>query len=296
VLELVREVKLADLLGSVMDARFEASGVHHRDGMLYIVFDNYPNIAAISATLGNDPAPQLIKQRGEGIGYEDLTFQPYAKHWYCLIEASEYEPDLFHSRIETFDESFRFVESVELDFPVAGGNKGIEGLSTLRRDGEDYLLGLCEGNACKSGAAGRKPGKGRIQIFRRAPECWRHAGTVKLPASVQFTDYSSMDFRQGYLTVISQESSALWVGKVREGARRDAKDLDDLFEGDGYHFLFPRTKKGNPLYCNLEGVTWLGNRELAVVSDKAKAGKQDDRCAEKDQSVHIFKLPDGWEP
>jgi hypothetical protein len=44
------------------------------------------------------------------------------------------------------------------------------------------------------------------------------------------------------------------------------------------------------MYCNLEGVTWLENDRLAVVSDKGKAD-QSGRCARKDQSIHIFKLP-----
>ena len=47
-----------------------------------------------------------------------------------------------------------------LDFPLKAGNKGFEGLSTLRMSGNDYLLGLCEGNKCKSGNAGKSPGKG----------------------------------------------------------------------------------------------------------------------------------------
>ena len=42
--------------------------------------------------------------------------------------------------------------------------------------------------------------------------------------------------------------------------------------------------------CNPEGVTWLGNDRLAVVSDKWKAD-QPKRCTRKDQSVHIFRLP-----
>jgi hypothetical protein len=44
------------------------------------------------------------------------------------------------------------------------------------------------------------------------------------------------------------------------------------------------------MYCNLEGVTWIGNDLLAVVSDKGK-DDQPGRCARKDQSIHIFKLP-----
>jgi len=55
-------------------------------------------------------------------------------------------------------------------------------------------------------------------------------------------------------------------------------------------FLFPRDDKGRIMYCNLEGVTWLGNDRLVVVSDKGKTN-QPRRCARKDQAIHIFRLP-----
>jgi hypothetical protein len=292
VLELVKEVKLADLLMGTMEGRHEASGVHHRDGLLYIVFDNYPNIACVSADL--DPAtapPVLIRQRGERIGYEDITYQPREKRWYCLIEASEYKPDLIEPRIEEFDETFRYIEGRWLNFPVKSGNKGIEGLSCLRYRDQEYLLGLCEGNNCASGKEGRQPGKGRVLVFRRTENEWVHAGTVKLPKAVQFVDYSSLDLRDRYVTVVSQVSSAMWVGRVRE----QLESLDDVFEDDGHFFLFPRDKKGRPLYCTIEGVTWIGDRKLVVVSDRAKPGVQPAHCAEKDQSIHIFKLPDDFD-
>ena len=159
-------------------------------------------------------------------------------------------------------------------------------MSVLHYTGNDYLLGLCEGNKCKSGSAGVHKGKGRIQVFRRTMENWEHAGTIRLPESVRFRDYSSLDFRNGRLTVLSQASSALWVGRIRT----QPDGLEDLFEDEGRLFLFPRDDRGRIMYCNPEGVTWLGNDRLAVVSDKWKAD-QPKRCARKDQSVHIFRLP-----
>jgi hypothetical protein len=78
----------------------------------------------------------------------------------------------------------------------------------------------------------------------------------------------------------------MWVGRIRA----QPAGLEDLFEDDGQLFLFPRDDKGRIIYCNLEGVTWLGNDRLVVVSDKGKAD-QSKRCASTDQSIHIFKLP-----
>jgi hypothetical protein len=287
-LELVCESKIAELLPEEKRKRYEASGVHFKGGYLYVVFDDAPHILRVRpdwSTSGD--APTLIETHVPTIGYEDITYQPFEKRWYCLIEATETESGGFKPRIDEFDTSFRFIASHWLDFPVKRENKGIEGLSTLRYRDADILLGLCEGNACKSGSAGREPGQGRIQVFRRTDGDWRHTGTIKLPPSVLFEDYASLDFRNRYVTVISQVTSVMWVGRVRS----DSTSLDDLFEDEGRTFLFPRDKQGRIIYCNLEGVTWLPDRRLVVVSDKAKPDEQASRCTRKDQSIHIFRLP-----
>jgi hypothetical protein len=112
---------------------------------------------------------------------------------------------------------------------------------------------------------------------------------VKLPEAARFKDYSSIDFSNRYVTVLSQESSAMWVGHVRD----EPTSFDDLFDDEGRLFLLPLDEKDRPLYCNPEGVVWLGDGRLVVVSDRKKA-KQPGRCAEKDQSIHVFKLPDGY--
>jgi len=61
---------------------------------------------------------------------------------------------------------------------------------------------------------------------------------------------------------IAQRSSALWVGKIRQ----NATSLDDLFEGAGYLFTFPRDDEGRIIYGNLEGVAWIGDGRVALVS------------------------------
>ena len=50
-------------------------------------------------------------------------------------------------------------------------------------------------------------------------------------------------------------------------------------------YQFP--KKG---YCNVEGIAWLSEDMLVMVSDKKKS-RQPEKCAGKDQSIHIFRLP-----
>jgi len=286
-LELVQEARIGDLLNGAGDKRYEASGVHLKDGYLHIVFDDDPHLVRLRPDWhqkGEEPV--LLALKGTGAGYEDITYQSSAGRWYCLIEAAETKSGVFMPRIDEFDESFAFIKTHWLNFPLKAGNKGFEGLSTLHSAGNDYLLGLCEGNDCKRGKSGVRPGKGRIQAFRRAAETWEHTGTIRLPKAVRCRDYASLDVRNGYLTVISQASSALWIGRLRA----KPPGTDDPFEDDGRVFLFPRDDKGRIMYCNLEGVAWLGNDLLAVVSDKGK-DDQPRRCARKDQSIHIFRLP-----
>jgi hypothetical protein len=287
-LELVLEIKIGDLFEGAGERHYEASGVYLKDGYLHIIFDDTPLLLRIKPDLHQaGESPLLLDLKGSGAGYEDITYQSFTHRWYCLIEAAEMKSGVYMPRVDEFDESFTYIGSYWLDFPLKTGNKGFEGLSTLRYAGKDYLLGLCEGNDCKSGRAGMQPGKGRIQVFKRAGETWEHAGTLKLPKTVRFRDYTSLDLHNGFLTVISQASSALWTGRL-DGL---PDGPEDLFEDDGQSFLFPRDEKGRTMYCNLEGVTWLGDDRLVVVSDKSKAD-QPRRCARKDQLIHIFKLPD----
>jgi hypothetical protein len=291
-LELVKESKIAALLSGKLNERHEASGIHFKDGFLYIVFDNDPYIVRLKPDLSSQPEDhQVIYLREGSVGYEDLTYQPFDRRWYCLLEALEYRAGEFRPRIDEFDEEFHLIAHHWLEFPLARSNKGIEGLTTLRYRGDDYLLGLCEGNDCQGGKAGRTPGNGRIQVFRRDAGEWRHFGTIRLPASIPFEDYSSLALNDRFITVISQVTSAMWVGKVRQ----DATSLDTLFEDAGHLYTFPRDEEGRIIYCNLEGVTWIGDGELAAVSDRSKAHDQPGRCERKDQSVHIFKLPDSLE-
>ncbi len=287
-LDLLAEAKIKNLLKDIKGKRYEASGIQYKDNHFYVVLDNMPHPIRISQDM--DPRSEIttfIKVRGgKGSGYEDITYDPLKKRWYCLIEADETKCGALKPRVDTYSETFEFIESFWLDFKLKTDNKGMEGLSHLRYKGEDFILGLCEGNACKSGKKGRKPGKGRIQLFRCAKDEWEHSGTIKLPKSVQFEDYSSLDFQDRYVTVVSQETSAVWVGRVR----KDPSSLDDLWEDKGQTYLFPRNKDGKIIFCNLEGITWLKKGIFAVVSDKVKSRKQAKRCKHKDQSVHIFRL------
>lgn len=289
-LELVAEYRIRDLLvgapgivGTV-DDRLEASGVLLKNNRFFVIFDNSPHIARLGNPLAvGHPDNALLRQRGESAGFEDLTFHERWDRFLIIIEAVAFGENLFKPRIEEYDQDFRYLDSAWVDFPLYSDNKGLEGLTYVSRGDEDFVLGLCEGNRCRGGAAGRKPGGGRVQILRKASDHWEHRGTIKLPKSVPFEDYASLDIVEDRIAVVSQMTSALWIGRFHPGTWD--------FVDEGRVLWFPRSPKGKILYGNVEGVAWITPTQLAFVSDKIKTGEQPKRCAKKDQSIHVFNLP-----
>ena len=282
-LQLVAEYKFARLFGPEAGDRLEASGVCAWEGAFYVIFDHWPHVARIENRLPLDSADRRwFRQRGESAGYEDITFDEGRRRFCLLIESAEFAPGVFKARVEEYDEDFRYVEGNWLDFELPSANKGLEGLTYAGRGGGDFLLAMCEGNKCKGGAPGRKPGGGRIHVFEKSPAQWDHIARIKLPKSVLFEDYSGLDLLEDRVVVVSQASSALWTGRLHAH--------DWSFVDDGVVYDFPRSEKGKSVYGNVEGVSWISKTQVVVVSDKIKAGNQPKRCEAKDQSIHIFDL------
>jgi pectate lyase len=42
-------------------------------------------------------------------------------------------------------------------------------------------------------------------------------------------------------------------------------------------------------------VHWISNNTIVAVSDNIKADEQDGRCNAKDESIHVFALPNNWD-
>ena len=282
-LELCREAKVCDLLGDAANERFEASGVVAIDEVFYVIFDNTSQIGCIGGGLSpGDQHNRLIAQRFDrDEGYEDIAHDRSSGRFFILIESLPHGRGYF-AKVREYDSSFSYIASAWLDWPLPSPNKGVEGLTCVRRAGQLYLLGLCEGNRCKDGAAGRRPGGGRIQVFARTEQGWGHVDTIRLPSSLPFEDYSSLALAGDGLCVVSQESSALWVGRLAPSEWQVADDVAV--------YQFPRDDDGNTLYGNIEGVSWLSATHVVVVSDKAKPD-QKARCRSKDQSIHVFAIP-----
>src|SRR5690242_19930871 len=110
-LELVEEYKLPPLLGAEAAGRWEASGVCAADGQLYVIFDNTRHIARLPLPPWPDgPRPELIRQRDESVGYEDVAYDPLSRRFHLLIEADIFQPGIFQARVESYDHDFRYLE------------------------------------------------------------------------------------------------------------------------------------------------------------------------------------------
>lgn len=283
-LELVEEAALADLLGDELPGAGEASGVFHLDGHLYVVFDDAPHVVRLACGgWGRGKkgraraAPTVFRQRGGG-GFEDLTFDPDQGRWYLLVESAA-QRGVWRPRVEEYSEDLRFIRAGWLDWEVEDENKGMEGLAFLRLEGQDCILGLCEGNYGRGGRRGREPGHGRLQLFARGKRDWEHVRELELPPAAAFEDYASLDVRDGAITVASQASSAVWLGRI------------EALEGRGTFthqavYAFPRDRKGRPRYGSVEGVSWVSAQELVAVSDQHETSTPG-----LHRAVHRFRLP-----
>jgi hypothetical protein len=195
----------------------------------------------------------------------------------CLIEALEDVDGQFRGFVAEYDAACRFVRCTRLDTGFASENKGFEGLTHVRRGGREYLFALCEGNL----GTNARQGGGRIDAFTRAADQgWEPSHQIRLPKKAEFEDYAALAYRDGRVAVVSQASARVWVARV-DG------DAQALVPGSDAVYRFP--KKG---YGNVEGIAWLSDDTLVAVSDRKKAG-QPGRCADKDQSIHVFRIPAG---
>ncbi len=282
-LELLMEAKISDLLGDRLDPRLEASGVLAKDGAFYVIFDNMPDIARIEAGLYDARNCLIEQRRGHHEGFEDIAYDRSVDRFYVLIESLPRGAGHFMAKVQEYDGSLRYQSAAWLDFPLDRPNKGLEGLTCVHRNGRSYLLGLCEGNKCEGGAKGRIPGGGRIQVFRRGQRHWDHVATIRLPKTLLFEDYSGISVDGERIVVVSQVTSALWTGRLAPSSW----DVTD----EGSTHVFPRDALGEIIYGNVEGVSWIGPDQVVVVSDKAKR-EQGKKLRAKDQSIHIFRIPE----
>lgn len=276
-LHLVAEKRLEALLEDD-DTRLEASGVVARGDWLYVVFDDTTDVARVRADLSE---AEWLETDGDGPGYEGIAWSPEEQRFHCVIESAKRDGN-HYGRVATYDTSFSLIDQAWLRVPLSSDNKGFEGLAVVRRDGKTYLLALHEGHPDDARDDGSV--RGRIELFRQKDDGdgWRHEGTLKLPKSVRFADWSGIDVVDGRVAVVSQQTSALWIGELAPDAW--------TFKGDGELYLFPRDGDGDPRYTSIEGVALLDRGRVAVVTDVDKT-----ETARRDRAIHIFALRAGAE-
>jgi hypothetical protein len=284
-LNLVCEAKICDLMTPQEPGeRWEASGVFVRDEHFFVVFDNHTKVGRFTDDLRPHPANGLFGVTHANCGYEGISFNTDKQRFYLLVEARKHAKGSFQALIVEYDQDFNYVKERPADFTFKSDNKGFEAVAYVRRDEQDFLLALCEGNLCQCGASGRKPGGGRVQVFEKKRRRWRHIGTIALPETLPFVDYSGMSIDHGSVAIVSQVNSMLWVGQFNESAW--------TWHDDGRLYEFPRFETGAIQYGNIEGVGWISPTRIVAVSDRRKKKDQPDkRLSDKDQSIHVFDLP-----
>jgi len=276
-LELVREEKLYKLLpGKKKGDRLEASGIALVDeSTAAVIFDNLNLVGLVDLSLEENEGNRLLPAPSLGEGFEDIAIDHQEHRVFCIIESMEDTDGKYRAFVSEYDRDFRFQRCARLSTAFETPNKGFEGLAFLRRDGKEYLFAMCEGNLCTDATSGG----GRIQAFTRDGDGgWTWSHQLELPLTAEFEDYAGISYRNGRLAVVSQASARVWVAEVDREARL-------LVDGSQATYRFP--KKG---YCNVEGIAWLSDDLLVCVSDKKKT-RQSKKCADKDQSIHVFRIP-----
>jgi hypothetical protein len=257
-------------------SRLEASGVALVDERTaLVIFDNLNQVARIDLSLKRRRSNRLQPAPSLGLGFEDVAVDLRRGRVFCLVEALEDVDGLLRGLIVEYDRAGRFLRSTRLSTRFRKANKGFEGLDHVWMGGRECLYALCEGNV----GPGAAHGGGRVDVFTRARDGgWKPSHRIRLPKQAEFEDYAALAYFDGQIAVVSQESARVWVARIDEKARA-------VVPGSGTIYRFPKKR-----YGNVEGVAWLSRDTLVAVSDRMKKG-QPARCAEKDQAIHVFRIP-----
>ncbi len=283
------EKKLASLLTNIKvpeSARLlEASGVVLVDKDYIVVFDEMYGIARIPQCSENGfKQGEIIGSQNSREGFEAIAFDSNENCFYGIVENSAYQNDCYRPLIQKFTRDLvpsgnPYQLPLNLPLDNIDPNKGLEGAAIVHKENSTFIFGLCEGKNCNSDDSKKSSGQGMIQIFEKNGNNWEHYGTLQLPLEVDFRDFSDLSIQQNRIAVISQKSARLWIGTLN--VERDSWQLSHK-----NIYSFP-TKKGKNIYCNIEGVDWISENQLVIVSDIASKN----RCKAKEKMIHVFDIP-----
>ena len=275
-LALIREEKLFRLIpGRTRKSRLEASGVALIDqSTALVVFDSLNLIARINLSLKPSRANRLVQAPSLGAGFEDVAVDTRRGTTFALVEAVEDFDGALRGFVAEYDRSGRLRRCARLPGRVQKANKGFEGLAHVWRNGREHLFALRESNDRTS--RGRR---GRIDVYvRGAKGTWKLSRSIQLPKDARFEDYSALACLDDHIAIVSQQSARLWVGRLDRRSQT-------VIRGSSAVYRFPSRN-----YRNVEGIAWLSDDTLVAVSDRAKPDMPA-RHANKDQSIHVFRVP-----
>lgn len=307
-LKLAYELPFASLFRDTRgQKKYEASSVVlGPDGNAYAVCDSSWAISKFNSKL--EPFAEDNLQIGDPAreeddsGYEALFLDEGS--FYVVRESVQHQDESYHAIIEKLalgDNDYEVEEACSAEFEFEGDSKGFEGAISVRDlNNKLVILGLCEGNHC-SEERKNDVGNGQIVAMRKEQQAdgscqWSTIRTISVPSTAAFRDYSAMTLETstGRVAISSQEESQVWIGLLLGKNDAGLWDIDAIeFDPDvAKLYDFPRDNNCDVVYCNVEGIHWINSDMLMAVSDKMKSkGKQDFRCFDKDQSVHVFVLP-----
>lgn len=298
----LKRVKEAPFSGLFRDLKnqttFEGSDIAELNGNYYVVFDSSMSLGMLDEKFQfRGDGQRLIGERGQESQFEGIAHVPENDTWLLLAESIPtemdgiYKPEITVGKLHDDLDGYDIVERCIVDFELTHENKGFEAIAYVN----NMLLGLCEGNYCVGGEQGKEPGNGRIVVssLQRKDDgtcVWEPVSVIDIPRDAYFQDYSGMAIHSNLqkIAILSQEDAAIYVADF------DVENLS-FKEGTGAIYHLPRDTHCNKVYCNAEGVQFLDEYRLIIVSDKAKKD-QPFQCDDKDQSVHIFAFPAGWNP
>jgi hypothetical protein len=278
-LVVVKEAKISSLFGAASD--YEASGVQVLGSDLYVIFDNKDQIAKIPTSLTAGTAaytPGTLSSSSKQ--YEAITLDTNGTtHFYVSQEVSPAKIVQLDGAGSAQGEEY---QSTGVSFPD-DDNKGFEGLAWVRRNSDDYLLALCEGNNCGANTGTSKPGM--IKVLRQTGSSWTVDTSIQLCGTTScttgiFSDYSDIalfPLADGSykVAITSQETKQLWIGTL---------SATSWTLSAGTRYDYPSSS-----YCNVEGVTFLTATRLALASDQYTGSSAG--CFDEDESMHIVDIP-----
>jgi hypothetical protein len=183
-------------------------------------------------------------------------------------------------RVEVVEADFQRHSQAFLDFAVEADNKGMEGL-TCQPGRETHRSPSAKATDAAAVAKASGLAAGDCNCSGLGSTAASTSRPLRLPSRVPFIDYGSLAVHGDRIAVLSQQSSALWVGAFRPGSWE--------FADEGICYQLPRDAAGRIQYGTAEGVSWLADDRVAIVSDRAPRSAP--RWRSKHRSVHIFALP-----